>query len=414
MSKTTIHRNIPLFPPEPFEVQREESSSDGGWDFEGQDTQYSTHGLHTYVAAMIPQLSRKLIEAYVPAGGTVLDPFCGGGSVLVETIRSGRDAAGCDINHLAVLISKAKTTFIESEIIREASRSVMAEANGYSGVQMSFSKSDYVDFWFKPYMMLPLTALKNAIDKLEDEKIRVLFQVLFSATVRSVSLTYRNEVRLRRMTPETATNFNPDVFQVFQSKVDVAKDRIPQLPSESHARVQKADVSNLPFDENELTAVICSPPYGDERNGVNYTQFSKNMLHWLGYTKHAIRQSKDRTLGWGKAKRVKPPSSTLLETLQKIEDNPTACKEATSFYADYFEALHQLARVARERVIIVIGNRVLHKTIVDNAQITTELMSAIGIPLETVHYRKLPTKRLPKMREFGAAIDREAILVFRK
>ena len=48
------------------------------WNFERVHTQELTHGLHTYLAAMIPQLSHRLLEKYVPAKGTVLDPFCGG------------------------------------------------------------------------------------------------------------------------------------------------------------------------------------------------------------------------------------------------------------------------------------------------------------------------------------------------
>ena len=73
-----------------------ESKTD--WDFRGYKTQYGTHGVHTYVAAMIPQLARRLIDRYIPEGAIVFDPFCGGGSVLVETIASGRSAIGRDVN----------------------------------------------------------------------------------------------------------------------------------------------------------------------------------------------------------------------------------------------------------------------------------------------------------------------------
>lgn len=50
---------------------------DNSLNFQGIDTQYSTHCLHTYLAAMIPALARRLIDSYVRPGGTVLDPFCG-------------------------------------------------------------------------------------------------------------------------------------------------------------------------------------------------------------------------------------------------------------------------------------------------------------------------------------------------
>lgn len=53
-------------------------------NFVGESTQHATHSLHPYVAAINPPLAKKLIETYVPVGEKVLDPFCGGGGVLVE------------------------------------------------------------------------------------------------------------------------------------------------------------------------------------------------------------------------------------------------------------------------------------------------------------------------------------------
>ena len=392
----------------------EKGLPDGAWDFQGQDTRCSTHVIHTYVAAMIPGLARKLIDMYVPTGGAVLDPFCGGGAVLVEAIRSGREAIGRDINNLAVLVSKAKTTYIDAESISKTGVQVLNQARSYDGLPLRFEKAEYVEFWFKDYMLLPLTALKVTIDAIESPDLRTLFRVLYSTTVRNVSLTYRNEVRLRRMSVAEREKFNPDVFAEFAGQVRLAAQRVPQLPMRARADVEKEDNRHLRLPDETIDAVICSPPYGDERNGVNYTQFAKNMLYWLGYSRQELRDSKGLSLGWGKAERAVPRSKTLLNALEAMQDNPVAVHEAVAFYADYYESLSQLARVVRQRVIIVIGNRVLHKTILNNAQITTELMDAIGIPLEVAHFRRLPSKRLPKMREFGAAIDQEATLVFKK
>lgn len=414
MSQTlSIHKSLN---PVPKGLTRSvvQGSPDGAWDFQGQDTQCSTHAIHTYVAAMIPALARKLIDTYVPTGGSVLDPFCGGGAVLVEAIRSGREAVGRDINNLAVLVSKAKTTYIEGERISRVGAQVLEQARSYNGPPMRFTKSEYVEFWFKDYMLLPLTALKTSIDAIESPTLRILSRVLFSTTVRNVSLTYRNEVRLRRKSAAEQERFNPDVFAEFANQVRLAVQRVPQLPVSAQAAVEKEDSRHLRFSNETLDAVICSPPYGDERNGVNYTQFAKNMLYWLGYSQQELRDSKGLSLGWGKAERLVPPSTTLLNALETMQDNPIAVREAIAFYADYYDALKQLARVVRRRVIIVIGSRVLHKTILNNAQITAELMDAIGASLEVTHFRRLPSKRLPKMREFGAAIDQEAILVFKK
>ena len=77
------------------------------------ETHELTHGLHPYPAKMVPQIARVLIDKFSNKGETVLDPFCGSGTVLVESLISGRDGIGVEINPLAILISKAVTTPIE-------------------------------------------------------------------------------------------------------------------------------------------------------------------------------------------------------------------------------------------------------------------------------------------------------------
>lgn len=404
----------PLFVQQSPGLPHPSSDDERAWAFKGAGTQYATHGIHTYLAAMIPQLARRLVETYVAPKGTVLDPFCGGGAVLVETMLTGREAAGRDINDLAVLITKAKTTHIPKDEVAEATSAIVERARLHTGQPLSFERADYVHYWFKPYMLGPLTALRLALDDLQEGPMKTLQRVIFSATVRDVSLTYRNEIRLRRMSPKEQEKFNPDVFEKFLENAKQAAQRVSELPGGARSDVDRGDARRLPFRNKEFAAVVCSPPYGDERNGVPYTQFAKNMLLWLGYSREDLMGAKNASLGWHKGDKVAPPSTTLYRTLERITDNPVACREAIAFYHDYFLALREMTRVAKDVVIIVIGQRVLHNTVFDNAAITCELMQDLGIGLGALHIRRLPSKRLPKMREFGAAIDRETILVFKK
>ena len=59
------------------------------WDFRGCNTQYGTHGIHPYVAPMIPQLARQLVDFHVPPGSIVFDPFCGGCRFWSRPYRAG-------------------------------------------------------------------------------------------------------------------------------------------------------------------------------------------------------------------------------------------------------------------------------------------------------------------------------------
>jgi len=85
------------------------------WDFAKADTSYLTHGLHDYPARMIPQIAHRLISRYSPEKGKILDPFCGSGTILVEARLANRSAIGIDVNPLAVLLSKVKSTPLDFE-----------------------------------------------------------------------------------------------------------------------------------------------------------------------------------------------------------------------------------------------------------------------------------------------------------
>ena len=61
----------------------------------GAGSRDHTHGFHTYPARMHPHIARRLLEA-IPPGATLLDPFCGSGTVLVEGILRGARTVGVD------------------------------------------------------------------------------------------------------------------------------------------------------------------------------------------------------------------------------------------------------------------------------------------------------------------------------
>src|SRR3989304_6270267 len=69
-----------------------------------------THGFHASPARMHPLTARRALVALgVKPGATVLDPFCGSGTVLVEAFRAGARAIGVDASPLAVEIAFART-----------------------------------------------------------------------------------------------------------------------------------------------------------------------------------------------------------------------------------------------------------------------------------------------------------------
>lgn len=74
-----------------------------------------THCFYRYPARFSPHLARAAIEAFSEPGDTVLDPFCGGGTSLVEAASLGRRGVGTDISSLAVFVSRVKTRVLLPE-----------------------------------------------------------------------------------------------------------------------------------------------------------------------------------------------------------------------------------------------------------------------------------------------------------
>jgi 16S rRNA G966 N2-methylase RsmD len=56
-----------------------------------------------------PQFVEYLLEAHATSSDFVLDPFCGSGTVLLESARKGMRASGCEINPAAYAMTKCVT-----------------------------------------------------------------------------------------------------------------------------------------------------------------------------------------------------------------------------------------------------------------------------------------------------------------
>lgn len=73
-----------------------------------------THDLYKYPARFSPEFARSAISAFTQVGDTIVDPFVGGGTTLVESRANGRLAVGSDISTLATFVSQTKTIVLSS------------------------------------------------------------------------------------------------------------------------------------------------------------------------------------------------------------------------------------------------------------------------------------------------------------
>lgn len=74
-----------------------------------------THQFYRYPARFSPVFARTAIETFSQPGDTVLDPYMGGGTTIVEAVAAGRIAVGSDLNELAGFITRVKTTPLRTD-----------------------------------------------------------------------------------------------------------------------------------------------------------------------------------------------------------------------------------------------------------------------------------------------------------
>lgn len=78
---------------------------------------YLTHGFDFYKGNFHGQMVRGLINyCNLKKGSTILDPFCGSGTTLIESKLLGFNSIGIDINPIACLNTKIKVELLEAPL----------------------------------------------------------------------------------------------------------------------------------------------------------------------------------------------------------------------------------------------------------------------------------------------------------
>lgn len=150
------------------------------------------HGFHSYPARMHPETAARLVEGYSRPGGTVLDPFCGSGTVLVEASRLGRIAIGTDLNPIAVLLASRKLApRTEHDLLRLVSAAGEARAfaderrTRRAGATRRYPPIDTRAF--APHVLLELDSLRSHIHTIERGPLRDDLSLVLSAILIKVS-----------------------------------------------------------------------------------------------------------------------------------------------------------------------------------------------------------------------------------
>lgn len=399
-----------------------------------------THLIHTYPAKLLANIPYFFFatDTLCPTNGTVLDPFCGTGTVLLEAALSGRNALGADANPLAELITRGKTVYLPEEEMLETLNDILERAKRY---RRTVAHPETVAVWYSPKCLQQLTNLQRAIEEIEDERQKTFFELCFSSLARKVSFAdpsisvpvhwkperFRsNPQRMEEVRMKLELLQTVNVYDKFETVCKANVDRVAGLRDKIREGISVKIVSNdarqLGLEDNSVDMILTSPPYAGAQK---YIRASWLNLYWLNLVKiEDIRELKKQNIG-----REDYKKDEVFESYTGIERADAVLKElydrgntkraflAANYLNEMKVALDESYRVLKNGgyMVIVIGNNTVCKRQFDTQDYLTSYLKSIGMHLEFKLIDDIKSYGLMTKRNKTAdKISREWILVFKK
>ena len=261
------------------------------------------HGFHSYPARLHPETAAHLITALCPERGSVADPFCGCGTVLVEARRLGRRAIGVDLNPLAVRLSRFKTHPLTAsqrdELLLSARRvAEHAEERRVAAAGPTHRYAPAQREAFDVHVLLELDGLAHGIKREAPgflrQSLMLALSSIFSKVARGASAENR-EGREGREGREPTSKRLASGFTIrfFESRVRELVRQLGEyealLPEKAPgAQVREADARELArLGLSSVDLFVSSPPYPGV---LDYAEYHRTRLSWLGIDAQKFEQ----------------------------------------------------------------------------------------------------------------------------
>ena len=358
------------------------------WTFMQREKAPAIEAIHPYPAKFIGEIPRALIETFpVPEGSAIFDPFCGSGTSLLEAQRAGLPSIGVDLNPIACLISRVKTSPTPERLV-EAAAEIVEGARAIKEVEPSGIPN--VDHWFKSEIQLAVGALAQTMSSSE----YILFEDHLRLALSSILVRVSNQDSDTRYAAVEKNITYSDVFSLFLSSVQ----KLDRSLNERNWDLPEALViegNTLEIDPSEIKKevglIVTSPPYP---NAYEYWLYHKYRMWWLGFDPIAV---KEQEIG-ARAHFFKKNHHTAEHFVDQMQKT--------------FELISKVL-VKNGFVCFVVGRSKIHGEIVDNGNIISDVAKNIGLE-EIVRIERPIHSQRKSFNLSHANIKTESLLVFRK
>lgn len=399
---------------------------DSKYDFLGQNYASLYPNLHKYPATMLPQIGLELLREFgASKNGALLDPFCGSGSSFVSALDFGiKNVVGFDLNPLAIMISSARLSYIDSRELLESRDKLLTQiAQNLMENQATdltpLQNITNLDFWLEKDAQRHLAIIFSAIKQVPNNAIKNLFTLAFSETLRESSYTRNNEFKLFRM--KDFARYKPDSHAIFNKFIaNITNDYLHFYQPKLHDFTYKLKLAQF-SGGGGFETVLTSPPYGDSKTTVAYGQFSTFINEWLGFKE---ARKLDSALMGGKKAKTLYEKGVMREIIAQIARiSPKRALEISSFYYDLESHIKIIANALNigGKAFYIIGNRRVKNTTLPTDKFIAEAFCALNFKHLATIRRKISNKSMPlqnsptnKMGAKSTTMNEEYLVVCEK
>lgn len=242
------------------------------------------HRLHPYLGKYIPQLVEIFLRKYFKPGQTVLDPFCGCGTTLVQSNELGMNSIGYDISAFNVLLSRVKTRKYDIVKVRKEVSDALDKLRQLTQTKTQLglwqeraielnipeNDNDFLKTWYDPKALNELLTYRYIIQN-EGYFYKDLLKIILSRSARSARLTThydldfpkkpQNEPYWCHKHSRTCSPTREAYKFINRYSLDTLRriEQFAKLRTDADVEVRHSDSRRAKFPT--INGVITSPPY---------------------------------------------------------------------------------------------------------------------------------------------------------
>lgn len=389
-------------------INLEQIPIDVGWNV-GTEKEDRMHHIHAYPAKFPAFITTKAIEFAESKQiivNTVVDIFCGCGTVAYETVKNKKFFWGCDINPVATLIANVKSKKYDDSLIISYEEKIY---DTFYGITIQSGEvgniNDRIKYWFRTEQIIDLLRLKKSILQTTtgNKKYQDFFLCAFSNILKSTSVWLTKSIK-----PQVDPNKKPrNVILAFRMQIKMMKmaNLENKLPETLHSKIENISILEKKIEKPFADLIITSPPYV---TSYEYADLHQLSTLWLGYTDD-YKSFRDGSIGslyhsTNFHEDIKEINSVGYDIVFKLfAVDKSKAKAVAKYYIDMqatIAKVYQMLNIGGA-CIFVIGNTEYKSVKIDNANHLIECFKEYGFQDVEVSRRKISNKILTPYRDIN-------------